>query len=179
MPCFWLKCSTMPALLSRLAMLRSGSSRSKGSTTSRRIRSSMRTSTGKVQQVARQARHRPLLQRAQVSRRAGSAEAISLFFTVQASGERRAMITAGRGISSGDGESKPDMDARPALVRRVSPFLATVPRSLMTQESNLPSPDDIATFRENILRKLTYAIGKDAGHASQLDWYEAVALATR
>ena len=49
----------------------------------------------------------------------------------------------------------------------------------MTQESNLPSPDDIATFRENILRKLTYAIGKDAGHASQLDWYEAVALATR
>lgn len=49
----------------------------------------------------------------------------------------------------------------------------------MTQESNLPSPDDIATFRENVLRKLTYAIGKDAGHASQLDWYEAVALATR
>ncbi|WP_312703047.1 glycogen/starch/alpha-glucan phosphorylase [Stutzerimonas nitrititolerans] len=49
----------------------------------------------------------------------------------------------------------------------------------MTQESNLPSPDDITTFRENILRKLTYAIGKDAGHASQLDWYEAVALATR
>ena len=49
----------------------------------------------------------------------------------------------------------------------------------MTQESNLPSPDDIAAFRENILRKLTYAIGKDAEHASPLDWYEAVALATR
>jgi len=49
----------------------------------------------------------------------------------------------------------------------------------MTQESNLPSPDDIATFRENILNKLTYAIGKDAAHASPLDWYEAVALATR
>ncbi|MFV0454147.1 MAG: glycogen/starch/alpha-glucan phosphorylase [Pseudomonas sp.] len=49
----------------------------------------------------------------------------------------------------------------------------------MTQESKLPSPDDIAAFRENILRKLTYAIGKDAVHASQLDWYEAVALATR
>ena len=49
----------------------------------------------------------------------------------------------------------------------------------MTQESNLPSPDDIAAFRENILCKLTYAIGKDAEHASQLDWYEAVALATR
>lgn len=49
----------------------------------------------------------------------------------------------------------------------------------MTQESNLPSPDDIAAFRKNVLRKLTYAIGKDAEHASPLDWYEAVALATR
>ncbi|WP_434457708.1 glycogen/starch/alpha-glucan phosphorylase [Stutzerimonas urumqiensis] len=49
----------------------------------------------------------------------------------------------------------------------------------MTQEPTVPSPDDVAAFREAILCKLTYSIGKDAAHASDHDWFEAIALATR
>lgn len=49
----------------------------------------------------------------------------------------------------------------------------------MTQEPSVSPSDDVATFRENVLRKLTYAVGKDAEHATDYDWFEAVALAAR
>jgi starch phosphorylase len=37
----------------------------------------------------------------------------------------------------------------------------------------------IAAFRDKVLDKLTYAIGKDPEHAVDRDWFQAVALATR
>ncbi len=37
----------------------------------------------------------------------------------------------------------------------------------------------IATFRERVLEKLTYFVGKDAAHALEHDWFMATALATR
>ncbi|MCY1463137.1 hypothetical protein D9M71_809900 [compost metagenome] len=80
MPLFWLKRSTMPSLSRRLATFFGGSSRSNSSTTPMRIRSLMRTSTGRVQQVAWQSRHRSLVYLAQVSRRSTSASATSIFF---------------------------------------------------------------------------------------------------
>ncbi len=49
----------------------------------------------------------------------------------------------------------------------------------MTQEPNAPTADEVATFREKVLRKLTYSVGKDPEHAAEFDWFEAVALATR
>ncbi|MBD9416148.1 glycogen/starch/alpha-glucan phosphorylase [Pseudomonas sp. PDM16] len=38
---------------------------------------------------------------------------------------------------------------------------------------------DVAEFKESILAKLKYAVGKDPGHAYDHDWFEAVALAAR
>ncbi|MCF7201269.1 glycogen/starch/alpha-glucan phosphorylase [Pseudomonas oligotrophica] len=49
----------------------------------------------------------------------------------------------------------------------------------MTQETNAPTADEVAAFRDNVLRKLTYSVGKDPEHAADFDWFEAVALATR
>jgi len=49
----------------------------------------------------------------------------------------------------------------------------------MTQEPNAPTADEVAAFREKVLRKLTYSVGKDPEHAAEFDWFEAVALATR
>jgi len=49
----------------------------------------------------------------------------------------------------------------------------------MTQETTAPNADEVAAFRENVISKLTYSIGKDPEHASDHDWFEAVALATR
>ena len=49
----------------------------------------------------------------------------------------------------------------------------------MTQQPTAPDADAVAAFRDSIISKLTYAIGKDAEHASDHDWFEAVALATR
>jgi len=42
-----------------------------------------------------------------------------------------------------------------------------------------PAGDDIAAFRNAVLDKLTYMVGKDAGHAQEHDWLVATALATR
>ncbi|EXF43229.1 glycogen phosphorylase [Pseudomonas sp. BAY1663] len=49
----------------------------------------------------------------------------------------------------------------------------------MTQETVNPTADEVTAFRERVLRKLTYAVGKDPEHASDHDWFEAVALAAR
>jgi starch phosphorylase len=50
----------------------------------------------------------------------------------------------------------------------------------MTQEPTaVAQPDEVTAFRENVLAKLTYSIGKDPENASEHDWFEAVALATR
>ena len=49
----------------------------------------------------------------------------------------------------------------------------------MTQDPNAPATNDVEAFRTTILAKLTYAIGKDPEHASDHDWFEAVALAAR
>jgi starch phosphorylase len=38
---------------------------------------------------------------------------------------------------------------------------------------------EVAAFRAAILAKLTYEVGKDPAHASEHDWFEAVALAAR
>ena len=50
----------------------------------------------------------------------------------------------------------------------------------MTQEPTaVAHTDEVTAFRENVLAKLTYSIGKDPENASEHDWFEAVALATR
>lgn len=40
-------------------------------------------------------------------------------------------------------------------------------------------PAQVAAFRQAVLTKLTYAVGKDLGHALDHDWFEAIALAVR
>ena len=43
-----------------------------------------------------------------------------------------------------------------------------------------PAADDaITAFRERVVKKLAYDVGKDPGHASEHDWFKATALATR
>ncbi|MHB8823070.1 MAG: glycogen/starch/alpha-glucan phosphorylase, partial [Pseudomonadaceae bacterium] len=49
----------------------------------------------------------------------------------------------------------------------------------MTQESGVSPSDEVSAFREKVLRKLTYSVGKDSESASDYDWFEAVALAAR
>ncbi|MEC7472572.1 MAG: hypothetical protein VX946_04320, partial [Pseudomonadota bacterium] len=49
----------------------------------------------------------------------------------------------------------------------------------MTQESATVTAEEVAAFRERVLRKLTYSVGKDPENASDYDWFHAVALATR
>ena len=50
----------------------------------------------------------------------------------------------------------------------------------MTQDTpQQVDPADVAKFRDKVLYKLTYAIGKDPSHAMDHDWFEAIALATR
>ncbi|AZC22101.1 MULTISPECIES: glycogen/starch/alpha-glucan phosphorylase [Pseudomonas] len=48
----------------------------------------------------------------------------------------------------------------------------------MTQESHVRDTQ-VAAFREAVLTKLTYAVGKDPDHAFDHDWFEAIALAAR
>ena len=48
----------------------------------------------------------------------------------------------------------------------------------MPQEP-LVSEDQVAAFRNAVITKLTYAVGKDPEHAFDHDWFEAVALAAR
>ena len=48
----------------------------------------------------------------------------------------------------------------------------------MSQEP-LVSDDQVAAFRNAVITKLTYAVGKDPEHAFDHDWFEAVALAAR
>ena len=49
----------------------------------------------------------------------------------------------------------------------------------MTQETVNATAEEVAAFRERVLRKLTYSVGKDPENASDYDWFHAVALATR
>ncbi|MFC3607693.1 glycogen/starch/alpha-glucan phosphorylase [Stutzerimonas tarimensis] len=49
----------------------------------------------------------------------------------------------------------------------------------MTQESNALDPEAVSAFREAVLSKLTYSVGKDPEHAFDHDWFEAIALAAR
>ncbi|TRX73929.1 glycogen/starch/alpha-glucan phosphorylase [Pseudomonas mangiferae] len=49
----------------------------------------------------------------------------------------------------------------------------------MSDETLTPIPDQVAAFRVAVLAKLAYSVGKDAEHATEHDWFEAVALATR
>ncbi|GGJ99543.1 glycogen/starch/alpha-glucan phosphorylase [Pseudomonas matsuisoli] len=50
----------------------------------------------------------------------------------------------------------------------------------MSQESPVSiDPAEVAAFREAVLSKLTYSVGKDPEHAFDHDWFEAIALAAR
>ncbi|WP_263140713.1 glycogen/starch/alpha-glucan phosphorylase [Pseudomonas sp. RIT-PI-AD] len=49
----------------------------------------------------------------------------------------------------------------------------------MSDEPLTPNIDQVAAFRMAVLSKLAYAVGKDPEHATEHDWFEAVALATR
>ncbi len=42
-----------------------------------------------------------------------------------------------------------------------------------------PGSDDVSAFRDAVLHKLTYMVGKDPGHALDHDWFVATALAVR
>jgi len=42
-----------------------------------------------------------------------------------------------------------------------------------------PDAAEVAAFRDKVLAKLTYSVGKDPEHAVDHDWFEAIALATR
>src|SRR5476649_2515569 len=48
----------------------------------------------------------------------------------------------------------------------------------MSQEP-LVREAEVAAFRDAVLTKLTYAVGKDPDHAFDHDWFEAIALAAR
>lgn len=48
----------------------------------------------------------------------------------------------------------------------------------MSQEP-LAREAEVAAFRDAVLTKLTYAVGKDPDHAFDHDWFEAIALAAR
>lgn len=48
----------------------------------------------------------------------------------------------------------------------------------MSQEP-LEREAEVAAFRDAVLTKLTYAVGKDPDHAFDHDWFEAIALAAR
>ena len=45
--------------------------------------------------------------------------------------------------------------------------------------ADAPTRDDVAEFRNVVLNKLTYMVGKDPGHAQEHDWFVATALAVR
>ena len=49
----------------------------------------------------------------------------------------------------------------------------------MTQEPLVVREADVAAFRQAVLTKLTYAVGKDPDHTFDHDWFEAIALAAR
>ncbi len=49
----------------------------------------------------------------------------------------------------------------------------------MSQLSGPADAAEVAAFRDRVLSKLTYSIGKDPAHAFDHDWFEAIALATR
>lgn len=76
--CLKLKCSIKPALSNRLASFLAGSSRSNSAANPIRIRSSIRTSTGMVQQVPKQSSHKPLRYFTQVEVRDRSAMGMCL-----------------------------------------------------------------------------------------------------
>ncbi len=48
-----------------------------------------------------------------------------------------------------------------------------------TATPGAPASEDIAAFRNAVLDKLTYMVGKDPGHAQEHDWLVATALAVR
>src|SRR5690606_31101830 len=52
-------------------------------------------------------------------------------------------------------------------------------RSTRMSSDNTDHATRVAAFRDKILAKLTYWVGKDPEHAFSHDWFEAVALATR
>ncbi|MBK6807171.1 MAG: glycogen/starch/alpha-glucan phosphorylase [Betaproteobacteria bacterium] len=62
-------------------------------------------------------------------------------------------------LASGDGEPVIPADVAPA--------------------ADAPTRDDVAEFRNVVLNKLTYMVGKDPGHAQEHDWFVATALAVR
>ena len=45
--------------------------------------------------------------------------------------------------------------------------------------ADAPTRDEVAEFRNVVLNKLTYMVGKDPGHAQEHDWFVATALAAR
>jgi len=45
--------------------------------------------------------------------------------------------------------------------------------------ADAPARDEVAEFRNVVLNKLTYMVGKDPGHAQEHDWFVATALAVR
>jgi len=55
----------------------------------------------------------------------------------------------------------------------------TVPAADAAAAAGTPASDDLAAFRNAVLDKLTYMVGKDPAHAQEHDWLVATALATR
>ena len=60
--------------------------------------------------------------------------------------------------------------------RRRSPL---PPRRTPAPAADTPPADSVAAFRDAVLDKLTYMVGKDPGHAQEHDWFVATALAVR
>jgi len=60
-----------------------------------------------------------------------------------------------------------------------TPDAVPVPAADAAAAAGTPASDDIAAFRNAVLDKLTYMVGKDAGHAQEHDWLVATSLATR
>jgi starch phosphorylase len=71
-------------------------------------------------------------------------------------------------------------DRMVAFLMEQAPTHETAPKSPAADAGSFP-PDSaaVAALRAAILEKLTYAIGKDPGHALHHDWYMATALAVR
>ncbi|MBP8007004.1 MAG: glycogen/starch/alpha-glucan phosphorylase, partial [Burkholderiales bacterium] len=78
------------------------------------------------------------------------------------------------------GETSPDPDSTPeGLMTLASGDGEPVIPADVAPATDAPTRDDVAEFRNVVLNKLTYMVGKDPGHAQEHDWFVATALAVR
>ena len=78
------------------------------------------------------------------------------------------------------GETSPDPDSTPeGLMTLASGDGEPVIPADVAPATDAPTRDEVAEFRNVVLNKLTYMVGKDPGHAQEHDWFVATALAVR